>query len=117
MNMRIKNDKVMMCDVDETLVIYNWPKDREGETVEITNNGITKRLLPFFAHVELIKKFKFLGYDVVVWSMTGEAWANKIVEALELKDYVTLTMSKPMFYTDDQPCENWMGTRIYKDNK
>jgi phosphoserine phosphatase len=67
------------------------------------------------AHVELIKKFWGLGYDIYIWSKTGKEWAEAVARKLGLRKYVTSYLTKPDYYMDDHPAEQWMLQRVYID--
>lgn len=53
------------------------------------------------------------GCYIIVWSQSGEAWADAVVKALGLEEYVNQTMPKPTSYGDDLPAEIWMQHQIY----
>lgn len=113
----IKGDKWLFVDVDDTLIAYEWPSELEKDTILIDNNGWQQRVLPRKEHIKILKTFKFLGYNVCVWSLTGAYWPEKIVKELKIEEYVDITMSKPLFLMDDQPVENQSWKRIYKELK
>jgi nicotinamidase-related amidase len=94
----IENDKSLFVDVDDTLVIW------EGTTYR-----------PHTKHIELIKKFHQRGMPIIVWSAGGHAWALRIVKELQLEPYVTAVMSKPAWFVDDLPAEEFLPeiNRIY----
>lgn len=49
----------------------------------------------------------------MVWSAGGGDWAEAVVKALGIEEMVDIVMSKPSWYYDDKPCEDWMGKQIY----
>jgi len=114
---KLDNDKLLMVDVDSTLFMYDWPESMNDKVIYINNNGWQQPVVLNTNHIELIKKFKWLGYGVVIWSLTGSAWAAKAAKICGLEEYVDLVMSKPLFYCDDLKAEDILGKRIYKELK
>lgn len=82
----LRSDKVLYCDVDDTLVMWS----PTGASYE-----------PHIAHIDMIKKFKLRGQKVVVWSAGGYEWAERIVKELGLEIYVDLILCKPAWWADD----------------
>jgi FMN phosphatase YigB (HAD superfamily) len=118
----IKNECVVMYDVDDTLV-REWyeagsafgialPEEEHISILDPTTNNFVRRH-PVEKHIELLKKHKARGFTVVVWSQGGWAWAEAVVKALGLEAYVDHVMSKPVCYVDDLPVQKWMTQRIY----
>ena len=110
----IKSEIPFFSDVDETLVL--WGKVRKGQkAVSITNpeTGEQHYLRVHGPHIKILKSRHARGAYVIVWSAAGYAWAEAVVKALKLNDYVDLIMSKPMFYMDDKHPDEFMGQRIY----
>jgi len=65
-------------------------------------------------NINVVKKFRKLGYYIVVWSHSGHVWAENVVKACGLTEYVDQVMDKPMFYLDDRPAGEFMGERIWR---
>lgn len=115
-------EKILAVDCDDTLVLYEdneWEGHKDfDQTIVIDNNGYSQRVMPHYKHIAMVKRFKFLGYKVIVWSGTGGWWARKVVETLGLELYVDMTMSKPLFHCDDSDkIEAIVGRRIYMNRK
>ena len=114
----LENDLIVVCDVDDTICIWNnvkWHEPSEG-LIEILDetDGSSVYLKPHTAHIRLLKKYKTQGYTVIVWSAAGYRWAKSAVTALGLDDTVDLRMSKPLKYIDDLiGPEGIIGTRVY----
>ncbi len=99
---RIPSGPSAYFDVDDTLV--QW-KDPAGA------HSADKIAIPFkdhtnYAHVnvhnvELLKKFCMRGHAVIVWSAGGVDWAEAVVKALGLEQYVHAVLSKPTYHIDD----------------
>ena len=114
----IPDGPTWFCDIDDTLVI--WGKPDHPEAIAITmdwGNGIpcVERLVPHKTHIDMLKKAKFRGHVVVVWSAGGSAWAHAVVKALGLEEYVDLVVSKPNWFIDDLPASAFLPeySRIY----
>lgn len=114
----IENDLLVVCDVDDTIVMWNNIKWWEPGTdlLEITDqtDGGIVYLQPHKAHINLLKKYKAQGYTVIVWSAAGHRWAKSAVAALGLDSVVDYRMSKPLKYIDDlRGPEGVIGNRVY----
>lgn len=114
-----KNELRAAFDIDETLVM--WPDDhhmpKEGR-VEITcpyDGKTVFYLVPHTQHINLLIASKKRGHEVIAWSQNGWAWAEKVVQALELEEYVDKVESKILKYFDDLPADEWMS-RVYLDH-
>lgn len=105
----IKEDFVAGFDVDQTLI--DWESGMNNIT--ITHNGITRSGRVMQKHVERIKMHKFWGNAVIVWSKSGSSFAETVVKALELEEYVDVVCAKTSWYYDDKKCEDFMGEHRY----
>lgn len=114
---RTKSNEVYMSDVDDTLVMWDIPADTpQSSKVLVQDPFIFGKMHVLLANKPMIEmlKTKFQrGCYTVVWSQSGEEWANAVVEALGLGKYVNQTMPKPSSYGDDLPAEAWMHGRVY----
>lgn len=114
----IENDLIVVCDVDDTLVIWNninWWSPGPG-LVEFHDPLDSSRvyLKPHTSHINLLKKYKAQGYTIIVWSAGGYRWAESVVNTLGLQDIVDKRMSKPLKYIDDlKGPEGILGSRVY----
>jgi hypothetical protein len=115
----IQSHRIVYCDVDDTLVIWDWkPIDPDGNnliTVRDPKSGHSEHVMPHNRHIQLVKQFKARGHTVVVWSQGGWSWAESVVRALGLVDVVDLVMDKPSWYIDDLPASAFMTRNIYLD--
>lgn len=114
---KIKATKTVFWDVDNTLIFSNIesPCQEPGKKVMINNR-------PFFSHYEhceMLKDFKARAHTIVVWSAGGEDWAESVIKALDLTEYVDIVISKPDWFFDDKPASEWLGEdkRTYIDLK
>ena len=105
----LKHDFAAYFDVDQTLI--DWKSGMSDIT--ITHNGITMQGLVMSKHVNAIKMHKFWGNSVVVWSKSGWSFAETVVKALELEDYVDVVCAKPSFVYDDKEFHQFMGELRY----
>ncbi len=113
----LTSDRIVYCDVDDTLVLWDISEYPDEPRVEVKLKDEAAILVPHKYNINTLKKFYKLGYTIIVHSGSGHRWAEEVVKALELQKYVTLIMSKPMYHFDDIPCQEWMGPRIYRDPK
>lgn len=103
----VKNEQIAYFDVDDTLV-----SSHEGELV-VSYYGEKRKVKPHKEHMSFMKSLKERGYYIIVHSNNGYAWAETIVKALKLEDYVDQVMSKPAKVVDDSPAQNWIPTTIW----
>ena len=126
----IENTKCVFFDCDDTLVMWGskFYKEDMSNIISISdpyyvpnmysNMGPIIKLVPHDKHIKYLKDCKTLNKNtVVVWSAGGWQWAEAVVKALGLEEYVDAVMEKPTMYVDDLPCKDFMGTRIYKEFK
>jgi len=109
-----KTDQMVPYDCDDTLVM--WGLEDKSKNIPIEDpyiKGLINYLTPNEKHIELLKKHKARGMTIIVWSAGGVEWAEAVVKALKLQDYVDAVFSKPSRYVDDLPCTEWMGNRVY----
>lgn len=118
----VKNEKVTMFDVDQTLIRL-FPEDYEPEVLTIEHYGEIK-VSPINQHIEALKELKSKDYYVVVWSHSGTEWAEKVVKALKLEEQVDCIITKPLLAFDDEflhippttkhVCLNEVGDNIFE---
>ncbi len=105
----IHNENIVCFDVDGTLVIPDThPVSREITIVNPYSNTPGEYRI-HHGHVELMKIYKGRGCFVRVWSHGGVKWAEAVVAALGLQEYVDSIETKPAKLIDDLPIE-----RIFK---
>jgi len=111
--MKVINSSNVMCvDIDDTLIMWKSPKYAEPRNkLCFTFKG--KYVIKYIREntVEELKRQKESGRYVVVWSDSGADWAEAIVKALEIEDYVDLVMAKPTVYYDDKDSSEWLMRR------
>lgn len=109
----VKNEMTFFVDIDETLVCWSTKSDKASYRIEDPNDGVSNYVIPHKPHIKILKNKKTRGAHVVVWSAGGYAWAEAVVTALGLQDYVDQIMTKPSAYMDDKIATELMGERIY----
>ncbi len=110
----INQESTIFFDVDDTLVMWGKAKKHE-KVVHITcpYGSQQETLRPHKGHIKVLKDRSKRGSFIIVWSAGGYQWANAVVKALGLEDYVNLIMSKPQMYVDDKKAKDIMGERLY----
>jgi hypothetical protein len=107
----IPDNRSIYFDVDDTLVTWvpngtEPPKD----AVQINDGWY----VPHKKHIHWLKMHGGQrGSTVVVWSQGGSLWAEQVVCALGLEQYVTLCITKPDAYFDDLDCSAFMTNRVF----
>ncbi len=109
----IKNENVLVCDVDETLIVSTPSKDLKSRPIWDQVTQAFLNVQPHEPHVRLLREEKARGRFIIVWSRGGHAWAEAVVKGLGLLGTVDLIMSKPYAYVDDMPVERWLTERIF----
>lgn len=114
----VQNEMTFFVDVDETLVIWCPQTGIINDftdllTIKDPNDGNINWVQPHKPHIKILKNKKSRGAHVVVWSAGGYAWAEAVINALGLVEYVDQIMTKPSAYMDDKLATEFMGERIY----
>lgn len=120
----VKWDRAQYSDIDKLhAVAITCPTSRQskiieqetGEEAKLENakGTWTEYLIPHRKHIEQLKLHKLRGHTIIVWSAGGWEWAEAVVRALKLEQYVDLVIEKPMWYYDDLTANEFMGKRIY----
>ncbi len=112
-----ESDMTVAFDVDETLVVWDYPQDKFDETIIFDNYGYAQRLLPHKFHIERLKQHAARGHKVYVWSAGGVEWATSVIKCLGLEEYVYHVMCKFQWHYDDLPSSEFLhkSTRVYLD--
>lgn len=92
----LKTSKIVCFDVDDTLVMW------KGSDYK-----------PHQLHIDSLIRHAKREHYVIVWSAGGVDWAKKIVEELQLTQYVDLVCCKPAWYVDDKKADEWMERYYY----
>lgn len=113
----IESDRVVMVDCDDTLILWDISEYSGINRVTVNCYGHKAIVVPHEKNLKLLRKFAKLGYRIIVWSQSGWQWAEAVSKTLGIDDIVDTCMSKPRYYFDDIPCQEWMGGRIWRDPK
>lgn len=90
-------------DVDDTLIVWD---DKLGEKHDLPKVGIECRGIYETYHInphniKYLKKLATRGHAIFVWSAGGSDWAEAVIQALSLEQYVWAVGSKATYYVDD----------------
>ena len=89
-------------DCDDTLLMWNPPKiHSKDELIQVECRGKRSLSYPNYHNIELLKNLANRGHAIVVWSGGGADWAEAVVKALQIEDYVEVVTGKPQYYIDD----------------
>ena len=114
----LNTDNAIFFDVDDTLVMWGESDLYKRQLVVKDPYFIIEETLYINeAHVKLLKRCKFRGKFIVVWSHGGYKWAESVVKALELEEYVDLILTKMEDYVDDLNIEQWTVKNIYLNRR
>lgn len=103
-------------DVDDTLVMWEIPEGFQEDLVTVVCRDYAELLAPNKHNIKLLKKMAARGHSVIVWSAGGADWAEAVVKALELEDYVHVVTGKPTYWIDDlQNPKDVLGKHGYFD--
>lgn len=81
---------------DQFILFWN-PYSNEVEAMEILTQ-----------HVRLLKHMKGRGRQIMAWSANGYMYAERVISALRILDYVDACMSKPLSCVDDLEPNDFM---------
>lgn len=123
----IYNERMIMCDIDDTLVMHDnsniYEVSRYGPynmivalsdiTVVCPYSNEKVRLTANRPMIKLVQEEAKRGAHIVFWSRGGYQWATAVVKALGLDNISCTVMSKPLVYFDDVPVEEWLKDRVY----
>jgi predicted HAD superfamily phosphohydrolase YqeG len=111
----IDNENIVCVDVDDTIVYWNTPADPDGKLKYFdieTKNGMEVMAVNE-STIRDINRHYLQGHYIIVWSQSGKDWAKAVCDSLGITKKVSAVMSKPKWYIDDLPADEWM-TRIKK---
>lgn len=90
-----------MVDVDETLVLWkDDPTDLQNSVIPVANGNLIVRFHK--RHIQLVKQFYIIGWNVIVWSQGGSDHAEHVIKACGLENYIHAIMPKPDTVLDDK---------------
>lgn len=117
--MRINtNESRVVIDVDGTLICrFDSEQHALGQSILMNYYGNPEIKVPMNENINLLKAQKARGYEVIVHSANGFAWAKEVVEKLGLQEYVDEVATKPLKYMDDLPADEWMQRVFIPENE
>lgn len=125
--MRVVDKKIVAFDVDDTLVIWNYPSGVQHCAKEFNNYGFTEYLVPNYRMIDALIRNYSQGHHIVVWSANGSPWAKEVITKLKLSKYVHDIFPKfDLVFDDLRPEEflmraylepNWNDPRYSKSSK
>lgn len=115
----IKSENIKPFDIDETLILTITGSEPEDAVYTAVQDPLDEtNFIEFRVHepmVRLLKEESARGAFVIAHSRSGFQWAQNVIDALELKKYVNICMSKPIVYFDDKDVTHWLKDRVYLD--
>jgi len=108
---KIKDRPLVAIDVDDTLIF--WQHKQGRPTVAIQVDDHQEMFDVHEAHVEALKKHAVRGHQIIVWSAGGSDWAEAVVKALQLEEYVDIIMPKPNWIYDDISPNEFLPNNLY----
>lgn len=109
-----KERKTVYFDCDDTLLEWKTCNETTTGAIKIENNGHEFYKKVIFENVEALIDHSMAGHVIVVWSAGGSTWAETIVKALGIENYVDVVLNKPDFYYDDKDPSHWLPERQFK---
>lgn len=111
----LTNDQPVPIDVDETLVVFDYPATLEKFAITLERNGVEVKVVPHWKHIKQMREHFIRGHAIIVWSAGGYAWAQQVIKMLGIEKYVTYCMAKPRWFYDDRKAEFFMPeiNRVY----
>ena len=105
---QIPENRGLVCfDVDSTLVEW-FPTDAEFEI-----DGYP--MAPMIENIRMLKTMKTIAKrTILVWSQSGVDHVEKVINKLQLGDFVDFISAKPIAYVDDYHCTDWIGPNLYR---
>lgn len=101
---KLPDRKTVFVDCDETLVLWkDDPTDLQNSVIEVANGNLIVKF--HRRHIELVKQFFAIGWNVIVWSQGGSDHAEHVVKACKLENHIHGIMPKPDVILDDKPIE------------
>lgn len=109
---KINNEYIAAFDIDCT-VIKPYSEASADEILKFPTVAIKDENFLELSHItDRIKRHHMQGHYVRIWSAGGSAWAETVIKALKLDKYVDEVGSKPRWYFDDKPADEWMQRTI-----
>lgn len=115
----LKNERVIMVDIDDTMVMHGIDKNIEGALYVYVKDpvdcDVELKLRLNEPMLRLVREELQRGSQICFWSRGGYQWALNVVTALgfDKHDQEIIVMTKPFAYFDDSPVDKWLVDRVY----
>ena len=110
---KLPDRKTVFVDVDETLILWkDDPTDLRNSVIQVANGNLVVKF--HRRHIELVKQFFVIGWNVIIWSQGGSDHAECVIKACKLEDHIHGIMPKPDVILDDKPIEDQGIRRSFK---
>jgi predicted phosphatase len=111
----VKNETPVYFDVDDTLILWQEPSVDSIYKATLNFYGKIVYLYPHLKHIELMKSYRARGFYIIVHSGNGATWANEVVMALGLTEYVDLVIGKPVKIIDNEHPDKWLPKHFFME--
>jgi hypothetical protein len=99
---KVPNGPTAYFDVDDTLISWNMEDGHSSsDYVVIECRGRSDEYLVNRHNLMHLMKLSTRGHGIIVWSAGGSDWAEAVVKALNIEEYVDVVAPKPTYYIDD----------------
>ena len=109
----VPEGRIAYFDVDDTLLEWEESKDNSCCTINVEMNGRKLKRRMICCHVQELKRQAESGTKIIVWSAGGSNWAEAVIKALKLEEYVDVILTKPDRIYDDKDPNSWMPKRRF----
>jgi hypothetical protein len=103
-------EPIVYCDIDDTLVSwnfdYNCPGPNKLEFKDIDGDILYLEVIK--EHVNVLKSHNLRGHTIILWSAGGADWAEEVGIKIGIDDIVDAYASKPTWFYDDIPASEFM---------
>lgn len=103
-------ENVVAFDCDGTLILLH---KNPNLTIIDPYDGMEHHVRIHARHLKLLKDRRARGCWTVVWSANGKAWAQAVVNALKVQEFVCDVQAKPQAIVDDLTAEEVFPNRIF----
>ena len=109
------NGNIVLYDIDDTLIMWEPSEsNKDFPILLVGDNGYYVTVYPNIKEINSLKAAKVRGHYVRVASQGGQDWAELVIKALRLEDFVDSIECKPKWYHDDLPADTWMKRFYHK---
>ena len=111
----VPEGRIAYFDVDDTLL--EWVESDIQNGTCITHNDRVFWRNAIQENIDELIRQAEAGTRIVVWSAGGSGWAETVVNALQLADYVDCILTKPDHVYDDKDPKTWMPKRRFGSSR